>query len=376
MFKQDLSEKALEEMITVNVEQKSNKLQEQIEFCFQSRLASCDETLQTLCKLLEGSEKRERLPCDSNNPATDSTIGEAFYEDLLRSQREQPLHKTEYVILPPPDPPPSYPMESIIGVAELASLLVVNPASHQQDMEWASDTDLQRTPSRQKRAVFLAKDPQFQHWIGSKASDMILVNAMESAWPPEVPSSTSYFISLLTPALLSRNAAFPLSFFCALHATPGDVLEGPRGLLRSLTYQLLAQASVQDSDLTFISLPLLDGVRVHDLSSLSDLFQRLLAVVGQLNWQPIFCLIDGISWFEDGRRRADLGTVLSSLRGFVEHLKARQEETGILLKVLVTSPTAVEFETQRWLEGVRILDLPSDLASEDFLEADDVGALI
>lgn len=199
---------------------------------------------------------------------------------------------------------------------------------------------------------------------------MLLVNAMETTWPMDVPSSTTYLISLLSQSLSSRKAALPLTFLCAMHANPGDYLEGPWGLLRSLSYQLVSQSSLNDSDLSFMDLQLLDGLRTYEISSLCDLFQRLLSTVGLQTWQPIFCLVDGISWFEDGMRQREMGGVMKSLREFVEFLKVNQADTGIILKVLVTSPTAVGFEAQGWLKGVREIKLLDVVLSEDVLDGD------
>ncbi|KAL9621841.1 MAG: hypothetical protein Q9160_003814 [Pyrenula sp. 1 TL-2023] len=206
----------------------------------------------------------------------------------------------------------------------------------------------------------------------SDCSAALVVNAREKAWPMQVPSSTSYFISALAQALSHRNAAIPLSFCCGQHATPGDNLEGPRGLLRSLCFQLLTQTTIQDSDLTFVNTHLLDGVRAQEIGSLSDLLQRLISVVGQQDWRPIFCLIDGVSWFEDARRRSETGTVITALREFVALLRERHESIGIILKVLVTSPTAIALEAQQWVSGVQTIDLPDLSSSEEILDADSV----
>lgn len=295
---------------------------------------------------------REKHSLISKRPSADWMIVSRLIEAMMCAQSNRNELRNEIGYRGS-----SHPVEPIISASQLAVNLRVDPASRLQDLIWAVEADPQRTLIRQERLAMLTQDAEFENWMISTRSDVLIVNAMEMTWPMEVPSSTTYFISALTRILIEYNAAIPLSFFCGLHASPGDYLEGPRGLLRSLCFQLLTQSNVQDSNLTFVNNHLLNGVHAQDIGSLSDLFQRLLSVVGQQTWKPIFCLIDGITWFEDARRRSETGVAITALREFVEFLRERQDSVGIILKVLVTSPTAIGFEAQQWLNGARAVDL-------------------
>jgi hypothetical protein len=123
-----------------------------------------------------------------------------------------------------------------------------------------------------------------------------------------------------------------LHFFCGQHlfsATDSDAT--PLGLVNSLLAQLLSQYpnfEISSQDLVNISPNTVDCVQY--------LFEKL---VEQLEASMmVFCIIDGISLYEDAARLAETKKVMHGLTELV----ARYDGTGPVFKLLLTSPTRIK----------------------------------
>jgi hypothetical protein len=119
--------------------------------------------------------------------------------------------------------------------------------------------------------------------------------------------------------------------FCRRHVRIEDAFHGPRGMMRSLIYQVARYMdgfAVPKFPHNAQSRKLLDS---HDLSTLCECFAY---VVEQIPNDPvIFCIIDGIDAFERHAWAADCRKVMRNLRDM-----ARGGGDGPVFKLLVTSP--------------------------------------
>jgi len=195
---------------------------------------------------------------------------------------------------------------------------------------------------------------RFQQWFKADASQMLVVDGMEKSTCTATASPLTYLAALLTQTLESLPAAVPLTFFCGLHAKPEDNLEGAQGIIRCFVSQLLLQN--WEFDCAFIDRNEVERVYTHETSQLCKLFERLL--ISTLNNMTIFCIIDGISWFENNERCMNVRIVMLSLRQLVD--KLQQNSRGVNLKVFVTSPKRSRSADSWSVPGDRLV-MPADV---------------
>jgi len=146
----------------------------------------------------------------------------------------------------------------------------------------------------------------------------------------------------------------PTHLFLWINAKPGDNLEGAQGIIRCFVSQLLLQN--WDFDCAFIDRNEVERVYTHETSQLCKLFERLL--ISALNNMTIFCIIDGISWFENNERCMNVRIVRLSLRQLVD--KLQQNSRGVNLKVFVTSPKRSRSADSWSVPGDRLV-MPADV---------------
>lgn len=222
-------------------------------------------------------------------------------------------------------------VQSIINPEQIEELLKVDYETIGRDVQLSIKYGQAMNPRQQQRAAWLMQEPAFQQWFKASGSQILVVESMEVEMGPT--SNLSYLCAMLQQNLESLQIAVPLSFFCGWHASPGDNLEGASGIMRSLIYQILGQR--WNFDCSFINLAFLDQVRNFEISYLCLLFRNLLTSATSTT---IFCLIDGISWYDTSRRSGDVGTMMMYMRDLVE--ETNQAESGIDFKLLITSPKA------------------------------------
>ena len=181
-------------------------------------------------------------------------------------------------------------------------------------------------PSSQARAHWLLSNPQFEHWLTAEEPQGLLVDGRGDG--SKKISPMSYLCALLSLSLQHTEPVVSFTFFCRLHVAEMDPIRGPTGLVRSLVRQLL---DVQHFHLEFIDLDFEEQLRQYDLSSLLDLFHSLFEQMPED--LVLFCVIDGVSFYESAGQIDDLATVISFL---VDLTKRR--DTGPVFKLLLTTP--------------------------------------
>ncbi|KAK0712618.1 hypothetical protein B0T26DRAFT_714770 [Lasiosphaeria miniovina] len=140
-----------------------------------------------------------------------------------------------------------------------------------------------------------------------------------------------------------------LEYYCSLHIGEDDNLQGPQGLIRCLTAQLILSllANGWMGPDEAVSLPHLrdhgeeELLEQRDLSAVYRLFIALVRLVPQ--GVPIYCIIDGISTYERQELwQADYNDVLGTLIKAASISKSHDGRPR--LRIILTSPTM-----SRWL---------------------------
>ncbi len=248
-------------------------------------------------------------------------------------------------------PPP------VITVDQLQQLLQVNIDFAVRDAERSLREGNQLRPSDQQRAAWLMSNSKFQSWFQSGLSDMLVIDGMGEMIPV---SPMSYFCSLLSQELSQITNAVPLSFFCGLHRI-GDYMSDATAIIRSLINQLLSNPFIRQSiSLNFLSFDAILGVQQLRLEFLCELLRRIIGSL-PLN-AAIFIIIDGVSWFETEPRLKELSFVMLSLRDLVVESNTAAANTGVILKLLITSPKA-SIHTKHLFPRDKQLVIPNETLS-------------
>lgn len=182
----------------------------------------------------------------------------------------------------------------------------------------------------QARAEQLVQARQVKEWIASPTSAQLLVHgAYESR---RYVSGLSLFCSSLVRSLADRAPRFiPLIFFCGLHVDDRtDEYTGGLAIIQSLICQLICQ---YDFDTRMLSHEVSEElIQLGDIDELCSLFGWLVRQLPR--YVVLFCLIDGIVYYEREEFEGDMGLVLVSI------LKISVDQSNrAAVKVLVTSPT-------------------------------------
>ena len=174
----------------------------------------------------------------------------------------------------------------------------------------------------QDRAAAIIKHSAVGEWLIEPKSATLLVHA--NSRRHEAISSTSVACAMLIHILSDRLPIITLYWFCGSHIRGPD--GNALGMMRSLICQLLDISSFAaeynlDHPVDF------DG---QDLGELLVLFKRLV-------WQlrpgtAVFCIIDGISYYEGSQQSI---ATCTSIRKIVKLMEAESP----ILKLLITSPT-------------------------------------
>ncbi|XXH06021.1 NAD-dependent malic enzyme, mitochondrial [Hypoxylon texense] len=138
-------------------------------------------------------------------------------------------------------------------------------------------------------------------------------------------------------ATLRGPAAIPLTFFCGLHKAGGGMLDGPKGMIRSLILQLLNAIGGNKVTMAPPNMnAIVEGVMADEFE---DLLSVLRAAFEFVRSGMVLCFIDGASWYAGGTdgMAGDMARAMAHLQGLAG--RANADNRGLVLKVLVTNPT-------------------------------------
>ncbi|KAF9885227.1 hypothetical protein FE257_000587 [Aspergillus nanangensis] len=186
----------------------------------------------------------------------------------------------------------------------------------------------------QDRILATMQTPQLHTWITTAAPSALFLNLNTPATSP----SSSFLLARLTQSINNRpagnNNIYTLAFFCSAHLSPTDPNSGPPGMLRSLIAQLLESHPGFDLD-TVRRISQTPMTNVHDLCVIfEELVKQLPPDV------VVFCLVDGVTEFEDRAKMWDSGEEgIRGLLGVVERCVQSQGRAAgrCVFKLLLTS---------------------------------------
>ncbi|KAL1638571.1 hypothetical protein SLS58_008784 [Diplodia intermedia] len=221
---------------------------------------------------------------------------------------------------------------------EILTIFDVDVATTPRDLDWAANSGYEPAVGNQHRAMHLLQHPRFEHWLVSEDSNLLVVDDMEreKTWNPDQPSAVTYLAAKIVRTVAALGMGLPLVFFCGLHNTEGDPLEGGAGMMKSINSQFLEQ--FRGYDASFVEPELLDRIHESDSRIQWRLFQTLMENIRPM---VVFCIIDSLSEFDDGRHEFDIPGLVGAFQQMVESLNgaASGSRSGRpILKVLVTMP--------------------------------------
>lgn len=214
---------------------------------------------------------------------------------------------------------------------ELISCLGV-PDTLSEDFQHLAERRKVAVPGpEQARAEQLIRTGQVREWLTSPTSSQLLVHGNYDR--RAYISGLSLFCMSLAHTLAERAPRFiPLVFFCGLHTEPlSDAHTGGRALIQSFIRQLLSRYDFDGGGIP-IAPEALDDVQSGSVSALCSLFERLVRMLP--NGVALFCLVDGVVYYERDEFLDDLGRVLMTILQL-----SGQEGVQAPVKVLLTSPT-------------------------------------
>lgn len=257
---------------------------------------------------------------------------------------------------------PQLPSNATLSTSEILGILAVSPERITADLKLIIQGSALLDPASQLEAQSLLNIDRFWQWFSSASSDLLFVHGSLVDDPTEARiSPISPVCATMVAAIIKTHpSAVSLYFFCGFHMDFGDNLKGPQGLMRCLISKLLVEASTRHPmGLTygFADLSSTDGLRHHDMSELCSLFRRIIMQLPRD--AVVYCIIDGVSWYERLEMLEDIFLVMQTLSGLVDDPYLRPA-----LKVLLTSP----FPSKRIAPGIptqrRVFLRPMAIANE------------
>jgi len=212
--------------------------------------------------------------------------------------------------------------QALISKDLFTKFLGVPPQQPALDFEYVLRQAKDFSTISMAQAHSLLRTDQFRHWSQPQHPGLLIVNGNIESSGSERLSAMSFLCASLVASLGQvQEDTITLYFFCGLHTQMGDELRGPNGVIRSLVWQILMELATRGIlSLEFINtLSLRDAIQQRNLRDLCYIFGML---VGQLRLDiPVYCIIDGIDWYEQFEWRVDLEFVVHELQKLVKDQK-------------------------------------------------------
>ena len=208
-----------------------------------------------------------------------------------------------------------------IGIPDLAS----------QDLDHVTARGKAQVPEDGRaRAEQLIRTRQVREWMSTPSSSQLLVHGNYDR--RDYLSGLSLFCASLAGSLAERTPRFVrVFFFCGLHVDSPIINghSGGRAMIQSFICQLLCQYDFLGQLLQHETSG--DRIRHGDVDELCALFERLVHRLP--NNVVLFCLIDGIMYYEREEFREEMERVLRTVLQV-----SADNSTSAAVKVLITSP--------------------------------------
>lgn len=244
-------------------------------------------------------------------------------------------------------------------------LAKLNQDSHhpRKDIRAILQSGLNSSLSDQDTSVYMTQSSHLQSFLRTADSGILL--AQGGSHSSGGQRSPLGFVSAKLAKTLrdatSTDHAFmiiELHFFCGEHVTLDDNIERncPLGVMKSLLTQLLSQ--FEDFDIGLIN----EGryIELNDINTLGRVFGKLVAQLPDS--VMLFCIIDGLSFYDDRERGEDCGKMVKRL---VKLTRRRRRIGGCIFKLLITSSTELKMAAvEDFDEQGDIMRIPERLESE------------
>lgn len=181
------------------------------------------------------------------------------------------------------------------------------------------------------RAEQLIQTRQVRGWMSAPASSQLLVHGNYGRG--DHVSGLSLFCASLAGSLAERAPRFlRVLFFCGLHVDPPAINghSGGRAMIQSFICQLLCQYDFRGRLLLHEASQ--DRIRQGDVDELCALYERLVRDLP--SDVVLFCIIDGIMYYEREEFKEDMERVLRTVLQV-----SADKSNSAAVKVLIASPT-------------------------------------
>lgn len=229
----------------------------------------------------------------------------------------------------------------VITTTEVLSALKIPTHLVMNDLAWSRGTQEAMTGTHNGRAMSVVEELHFQSWFKSPTSEIIVVcEDLQpfSSWDDDEPPRLTLLTAILIDTISSLGLPAPLFFFCAPHVREWDPLQGPLGMMKALLNQLLQQSA--DVKLPSLNHRITEQLsRSNDIQDFCDVFR---AIVLDMPPTIIFCVIDGLSIFDNGVHSSDTALVVKFMRHLIAELNSDRPEfrKGPVFKLMVMMPNA------------------------------------
>jgi len=231
-----------------------------------------------------------------------------------------------------------------VTVKALLRALDFDRRSHRDDIEYCLTLGFTQSLQFQNRAVWVLQSSELAEFIaGEGDSKLLTVNGNHDG--AHFISPLSHVCAKIFDFISVTHQIMCLTYFCSRHT---DQWKEPRanavGLISSLTAQLLKQVKKKkfvdfQLDLSSLSNEDVCAVQAEDLDATYHVFQT---VIKQLpKGTVVFCLVDGLSAYENSDRRPDTVRLMQKMIKLVKRLK------HVTFKCMLTFPGRGAF-TELW----------------------------
>ncbi|KAH7091246.1 hypothetical protein FB567DRAFT_518271 [Paraphoma chrysanthemicola] len=216
-------------------------------------------------------------------------------------------------------------MTSMTSQLALRRLLKTDEDTAGKDLEHVTRQAQSSDEISQGAMHWVLQSSRFRHWVQTTESDVLLINGNLEDGMARI-TAMSLLCAMLVGSLRQQQGVYVLHYFCGTHNSRMDPTSGPSGMIRSLANQLL---SMQQFDVHFIEYgQWKEAIEADSLSTMGRLFERLAEQVPAM---MVFCIIDGISLFENETWCTELQLVINVLLQ-----TTRNQELGAHVKLLFT----------------------------------------
>ena len=205
------------------------------------------------------------------------------------------------------------------------------------------------------RASWVVRSEKVRQWLASTGSDCLLIHGNSHTF--QVKSPLSLLCAKAAGILSARPGVFVLRYFCGLHTRSSHPGDSAIGMANNLLGQVILQSQRLglDLDLAGPESKVFRGAQENDLSSLLKMFGKCILRIPDA--YTIYCIIDGISFYETSQRKDATINVLHKLRRIISKRK------DVIFKLLVTAPGRSQSVYRLFIDD-EILNVPQYIQND------------